>query len=89
MFCRHTRPPAKSRPLLFIVFGWCFSVLATFLIMFVLFLLAYLLYETMTKEAMRSVRVSKRIPPTSTLRSVLMTTLTDDADDDTIMESFE
>ena len=65
----------KSRPLLFTVFGWCFSILATFLIMFVLFLLAYLLYETMTKEAMRSVRVNRRMMPTSTPSSVLVTTL--------------
>ena len=43
--------------------------------MFVLFLLAYLLYETMTKEAMRSVRVNKRKMSTSTPRSVLVTTL--------------
>ena len=43
--------------------------------MFVLFLLAYLLYETMTKEAMRSVRVNRRMMPTSTPSSVLVTTL--------------
>ena len=69
------RNNAKSRPLLFTVFGWCFSILATFLIMFVLFLLAYLLYETMTKEAMRSVRVNRRMMSTSTPSSVLVTTL--------------
>ena len=68
------RSSAKSRPLLFTVFGWCFSILATFLIMFVLFLLAYLLYETATKEAMRSVRVNRRTLPV-TQRSVLVTTL--------------
>ena len=76
------RNTAKSRPLLFTVFGWCFSILATFLIMFVLFLLAYLLYETMTKEAMRSVRVNRRLLPTSTRKSVLVTTLM--GDDDTM-----
>ena len=77
------RNTAKSRPLLFTVFGWCFSILATFLIMFVLFLLAYLLYETMTKEAMRSVRVNRRLRPiTSTRSSVLVTTLM--GDDDTM-----
>ena len=46
--------------------------------MFVLFLLAYLLYETMTKEAMRSVRVNRRLLPTSTRKSVLVTTLMGD-----------
>merc|ERR1712154_52085 len=76
-----SRNNAKSRPLLFTVFGWCFSILATFLIMFVLFLLAYLLYETMTKEAMRSVRVNRRMMPTSTPSSVLMTTLMMGEDD--------
>ena len=77
------RNSAKSRPLLFTVFGWCFSILATFLILFVLFLLAYLLYETATKEAMRSVRVNRRTLPV-TPRSVLVTTLMGGDDDDTL-----
>ena len=49
------------------------------------FLLAYLLYETATKEAMRSVRVNRRmLPVTPTQRSVLVTTLMGGDDYDTL-----
>ena len=61
-----------SRPLVFTIFGWCFSIIATFLILFVLFLLAYLLYETIVKENMKNVKVNKKIIPT-TIRALMPT----------------
>ena len=61
-----------SRPLVFTIFGWCFSIIATFLILFVLFLLAYLLYETIVKENMKNVKVNKRIVST-TIHSLMPT----------------
>ena len=37
-------------PLAFSAFGWCFSLLATVMMVFVLFLLVFLIYETINNE---------------------------------------
>ena len=37
-------------PLAFSLFGWCFSLMATMMMVFVLFLLVFLIYETIIKE---------------------------------------
>ena len=37
-------------PLAFSAFGWCFSLVATVMMVFVLFLLVFLIYETINKE---------------------------------------
>ena len=37
-------------PLAFSLFGWCFSLMATMMMVFVLFLLVFLIYETINKE---------------------------------------
>ena len=39
-----------SKPVAFSAFGWCFSLLATGMMIFVLFLLLFLIYETVTKQ---------------------------------------
>ena len=41
------------QPLLFSLFGWCFCGVASILIVFVVFLLLFLLYETVSKEPVR------------------------------------
>ena len=61
---KHTADQTKSRPLLFTIFGWCFSILATFLILFVLFLMAFLLYETLVRENMRISKMNKKMMST-------------------------
>ena len=39
-----------SKPVAFSAFSWCFSLLATGMMIFVLFLLLFLMYETVTKQ---------------------------------------
>ena len=68
---KHTAEQTKSRPLLFTIFGWCFSILATFLILFVLFLMAFLLYETLVRENVRISKINKKL-----LSTTIMSTAT-------------
>ena len=41
---------APPRPLLFTVFGWLLSLVATSLILFVIFLLLFLVFENMVQD---------------------------------------
>ena len=43
-------PKAPPRPLLFTVFGWLLSLVATSLILFVIFLLLFLVFENMVQD---------------------------------------
>ena len=79
---RQTRPShdAKSRPLLFTIFGWFFSIFASLLIMFVLALMGFLLYETLVRENMRVKKVNKVLLRTTMMSSLTSTTEAPDID---------